>query len=44
MAHHWLHPVDLGHLSGATDDTRQRGRNLVDIPRIILGHVNQTVS
>jgi hypothetical protein len=44
MAHDWLHPVDLGHLSGAIDDTCQRGRNPVDILRIILGHVNQTAS
>jgi hypothetical protein len=33
--YHWLHPVDLGHLSGAIDDTCQRERNPIDILRII---------
>jgi hypothetical protein len=41
MAYHWLHPVDLGHLSGATDETCRQGQNPVDILRIILDHVNQ---
>jgi hypothetical protein len=44
MAHHWLHPVDLGHLSGVTDKTCRRGRNFVDILRIILVHANQVTS
>jgi hypothetical protein len=44
MAHGWLHPVDLGHLSGAADETCRPGRNPVDILRIILGHVNQAAS
>ena len=37
----WLHPVDLGHLSGATDETCRRERSPFDILRIILGHANQ---
>ena len=41
MAHHWLHPVDPGHLSGTADETCRRARNPVDILRIILGHVHQ---
>jgi hypothetical protein len=44
MVHHLRHPVNLGHLSGATDETFQRGRNPVNILRIIRGHVNQMVS
>jgi hypothetical protein len=44
MAHHWLHPVDLGHLSGATGETCRRGLNPVEILRIILGDVNQVAS
>jgi len=26
MAYHGLHPVDLGHLSGTTDETCRRGQ------------------
>jgi hypothetical protein len=39
IAHHWPHLVDLGHLSKATDETCRRGRNLIDILQIILGHI-----
>jgi hypothetical protein len=35
MAHHWLHPIDLRHLSGATDKTCRRGRNPVDVLRVM---------
>jgi hypothetical protein len=44
IAHHWLQPVDLGHLSGATDETCWRGLNPVNILRIIRGHVNQATT
>jgi hypothetical protein len=44
IAHHWLQPVDLGHLSGATDEACRRRRNPVNILRIIRGHVNQAAS
>jgi hypothetical protein len=27
----YLHPVDLGHLSGVTDETYRQGRNPVNI-------------